>query len=75
MQLHPAIAFASVIAGAALLGPVGAVLGLPVAATIQAFVSSYVTRFDVVGSHPHLTEHRPPPSPRPRRRLRRRHDE
>lgn len=72
MHLHPAIAFGGVIVGAALLGPVGAVLALPVAATIQAFVSSYVQRHEVVESHPHLTEQRPPKPPR-RHHLRRGH--
>ncbi len=47
MELHVAIAFASVIIGAALLGPVGALLALPAAATLQAFVSTYVNRHEV----------------------------
>ncbi len=47
MQLHVAVAFGSVIAGAAILGPVGALLALPAAATAQAFVSSYIQRYDV----------------------------
>jgi predicted PurR-regulated permease PerM len=72
MQLHPAIAFASVIAGAALLGPIGAVLALPVAATIQAFISTYVERHDVVESH--LTTGRPPARPRGRFGLRKRNE-
>jgi predicted PurR-regulated permease PerM len=73
MQIHPAIAFGAVIAGAALLGPVGAVLALPAAATIQAFVSSYVERHDVVATYPHLTEASAPPRP-PRLGRRRRKD-
>jgi predicted PurR-regulated permease PerM len=48
MSLHPAVAFGSVIAGAALLGGVGALLALPVAATLQAFGSTYVRRHEVV---------------------------
>ena len=51
MQLNPAVAFGSVIAGVALVGPVGALLALPVTATVQAFVSSYVRRHDLVDSH------------------------
>jgi predicted PurR-regulated permease PerM len=47
MELHVAVAFGSVIVGAALLGPVGALLALPAAATGQAFVSSYVHRHEV----------------------------
>jgi predicted PurR-regulated permease PerM len=50
MELHPAVAFGTVIAGAALIGPVGAVLALPAAAVGQAFISTYVLRHDVVES-------------------------
>jgi predicted PurR-regulated permease PerM len=48
MSLHPAVAFGAVIAGAALLGGVGALLALPVAASLQAFFSTYVRRHEVV---------------------------
>ena len=41
MQIHVALAFGSVIAGTALMGVVGAFLALPVAATAQAFASSW----------------------------------
>jgi predicted PurR-regulated permease PerM len=47
MEIHVAVAFGAVIAGAAILGPVGALLALPMAATLQAFVSTYVKRHDV----------------------------
>lgn len=47
MELHPAVAFGTVIVGAALLGPVGAVLALPAAAILQAFGSTLVERHDV----------------------------
>jgi predicted PurR-regulated permease PerM len=50
MELHPAVAFGTVIAGAAILGPVGAVLALPAAAVGQAFLSTYIQRHDVVES-------------------------
>lgn len=50
MEMHPAVAFGTVIAGAALIGPVGAVLALPAAAVGQAFVSTYVQRHEVVDS-------------------------
>ena len=48
MEIHVTVAFGSVIAGSLLLGAVGAVLALPAAATIQAFMSSYIERHDVV---------------------------
>jgi predicted PurR-regulated permease PerM len=47
LQVHPAVAFGSVIAGAALLGPVGAFIGIPVAASAQAFFSSYIRTYEV----------------------------
>jgi predicted PurR-regulated permease PerM len=47
MELHPAVAFGTVITGAALLGPIGAVLALPVAAILQAFGSTLIERHDV----------------------------
>ena len=48
MEIHVTVAFGSVIVGGLLLGPVGAVLALPAAATIQAFLSSYLERGEVV---------------------------
>lgn len=48
MDLHPAVAFGSAIAGASLFGPMGAVLALPAAAVIQAFVSSFLERHEVI---------------------------
>ena len=50
MSLHPALAFGAVIAGGAILGPIGALLALPAAASIQALVSLYVHRYEVVAS-------------------------
>lgn len=48
MSLHPAVAFGAVIAGVAILGPVGALLALPAAASIKAFASSYTSHHEVV---------------------------
>ncbi len=48
MDLHPAVAFGSAIGGAAVLGPVGAVLAIPAAAMIQALVSQTGERHEVV---------------------------
>jgi predicted PurR-regulated permease PerM len=61
MSLHPAVAFATVIAGAALFGAVGALLALPAAAVIQALGSSYIARHEVIETQ--MTA-----EPRPRRR-------
>lgn len=40
MDVHPAVAFGSVLAGAGLLGAVGALLALPAAAVFQAVIST-----------------------------------
>ncbi|MEV6792335.1 AI-2E family transporter [Streptomyces sp. NPDC051320] len=47
VDIHPAVAFGSVIAGTALLGAVGALIAIPAAATLQAFLGAYVKRYDV----------------------------
>jgi predicted PurR-regulated permease PerM len=48
MAIHPAVAFGAVLIGAQLIGPLGALLALPAAAIVQAFVSTYIERYDVV---------------------------
>ena len=48
MAIHPAVAFGVAIAGANIIGPIGALLALPAAAIIQAFVSTYLERHEVV---------------------------
>lgn len=48
MAIHPAVSIGAVIAGASLLGGVGAVLALPVAATVQAFISTAIHRHDLI---------------------------
>jgi predicted PurR-regulated permease PerM len=60
MALHPAVAFAAALIGGTLLGAVGAIMALPVAATLQAFISTYLHRHELVESA-HLTD--PPPKP------------
>lgn len=47
MSLHPAISFAAVIVGASLFGPLGAFISLPVAAMIQAYISSKAKVHDI----------------------------
>jgi predicted PurR-regulated permease PerM len=48
MELHPAVAFGCAIGGASIAGIVGALLALPVAAVVQAFISSALERHDVI---------------------------
>jgi predicted PurR-regulated permease PerM len=48
MDIHPAVSIGAVIAGASLLGGVGAILALPVTAIVQAVVSSAFSRHEVI---------------------------
>ena len=48
MELNTAVSFLSVLAGSAILGPIGALLALPLAATVKAFVGTYLHRTEVV---------------------------
>jgi predicted PurR-regulated permease PerM len=48
MEINPAVAFVSVIALGTLLGPMGAFLSVPLVATAQAVISTYVRRYDLV---------------------------
>jgi len=50
MQLHPAVAFFAVLAGGSISGLLGAFMALPAAAVIQATISGYLTRHEVVES-------------------------
>lgn len=47
LKIHPAVAFGAVVAGASILGPVGAVLALPAAATAQGIISATGERYAI----------------------------
>jgi predicted PurR-regulated permease PerM len=47
MDIHPAVALAAVFVGAALFGPIGAVIGIPVAAAVLAIVETYRHRYEL----------------------------
>jgi predicted PurR-regulated permease PerM len=75
MDVHPAVAFVSVLVGGTLLGAVGALLALPAAAILQALLSTYVRRHQLISElqEVHLPEDkRAPQEPRPVLPLRRR---
>ncbi|MFI7356838.1 AI-2E family transporter [Streptomyces avidinii] len=63
VDIHPAVAFGSVVAGTALLGAVGALIAIPAVATLQAFLGAYVKRYE-------LTRDADSSTSRPRRRVR-----
>ncbi|WP_405882913.1 AI-2E family transporter [Streptomyces sp. NBC_01136] len=69
VDIHPAVAFGSVIAGTALLGAVGALIAIPAVATLQAFLGAYVKRYDVTDD-PRVHGHRTRSSPSFRAHLR-----
>jgi predicted PurR-regulated permease PerM len=74
VDIHPAVAFGSVIAGTALLGAVGALIAIPAVATLQAFLGAYVKRYDVTDDprvHGHRTRSGASPLARMRAALRR----
>ena len=48
MNIHPALALASVFVGAALLGAVGALIAVPVAAALIAIGQTYAHRYELV---------------------------
>ncbi|MDL4776646.1 MULTISPECIES: AI-2E family transporter [Thermomonosporaceae] len=66
LDMHPAVAFGTVLAGTAIIGPVGALLALPVCASLQAFLGAYIRRY-TVEEHPLTTPARRRPRPRRRR--------
>ncbi|WP_084392457.1 AI-2E family transporter [Nocardiopsis listeri] len=53
LDMHPAVAFGSVLAGVAVLGAPGALLALPIGASLQAFLGTYIRRYEVA-EHPLL---------------------
>ncbi len=56
MDVHPAVALGSVIAGAALFGPIGALIGIPIAAVALAIIDTFSKRHELV---PELAELEP----------------
>jgi predicted PurR-regulated permease PerM len=47
LKIHPAVSFGSVLVGASILGPVGALLALPAAATAQGIISATGERYAI----------------------------
>ena len=66
VDIHPAVAFGAVIAGAALFGPMGALVSIPVVAAIMALVDTYGHRYELIPQNgeaagPSPEEPAPPP--------------
>lgn len=50
LEINPAVSFVAVLAFGAVFGPLGAFIGLPLAATAQAIISTYVRRHELIDS-------------------------
>ncbi len=48
MDIHPAVALGAVFAGLAIWGPIGALIGIPIAAAIIAVVATYGQRYELI---------------------------
>jgi predicted PurR-regulated permease PerM len=62
VAIHPAVAFGAVIVGGALLGGVGAILAIPIYASVAAFLATYSREYTLVDDHPLLIEPAPAPA-------------
>ncbi|MGH8929602.1 MAG: AI-2E family transporter [Egibacteraceae bacterium] len=63
MDVHPAVAFVSVVIGGALLGALGALLALPATAIIQALLSTYIRRHELITELKDVPVFGDPPTP------------
>ncbi len=62
MDVHPAIALGSVFVGAALAGPIGAIIGIPVAAAALTIVDTFRRRHELLPELAALEGNAPPES-------------
>jgi predicted PurR-regulated permease PerM len=51
MDIHPAIALGAVFVGAALFGPIGAIIGIPMVAAVLSIIETFRRRYEL---HPEL---------------------
>jgi predicted PurR-regulated permease PerM len=60
MDIHPAVAFGAVIVGGALAGALGAIIAIPIVASIQAIIETYGRRYELIPEMEH-DDHRAMP--------------
>ncbi len=53
MDIHPAVAFGAVIIGGALAGALGAIIAIPIVASIQAIIETYGRRYELIPEMEH----------------------
>jgi len=61
MDVHPAVALAAVFAGAALLGPIGAIIGIPVVAALLTIIETFRRRHQLLPELATLEDRQPRP--------------
>jgi predicted PurR-regulated permease PerM len=65
VAVHPAVAFGAVIVGAALFGPMGALVAIPVVAAVQAVLETYAHGYELVEEEPVAGDDAEPPAGEP----------
>jgi predicted PurR-regulated permease PerM len=60
VEIHPAVALGSVIVGAALFGPLGALVSIPVVAAVEVVIQTYGRRYELVEAQRAPVEETPP---------------
>jgi predicted PurR-regulated permease PerM len=53
MNIHPAVAFGAVIVGGALAGAMGALIAIPIVASVQAIIETYGRRYELIPEMEH----------------------
>jgi predicted PurR-regulated permease PerM len=57
MNIHPAVAFGAVIVGGALGGAMGALIAIPIVASVQAIIETYGRRYELIPEMEHPDDH------------------
>jgi predicted PurR-regulated permease PerM len=65
VAVHPAVAFGAVIVGAALFGPMGALVAIPVVAAVQSVIETYGHGYELVGEESTVDSDSGPPAGEP----------
>ncbi len=61
MDIHPAVALGAVFAGIAIWGPIGALIGIPIAAAIIAVLNTYGERYEIIAEMSDESQTKDPP--------------
>ena len=61
MDIHPAVALGAVFAGIAIWGPIGALIGIPIAAAIIAVLDTYGERYEIIAEMSDEPQTKDPP--------------